>query len=131
MKLLNTVLCLLAVSFLYAQSVPPKTLINMIATQDFNEKTFKSGGGMGLFVVEKDVVVDGKTVISAKTPINVRLEKATRSDLKVVITEVKANDGSIVKIDDCWLYTSIDQNLTGKPKGPVFRQNTKKLCYTL
>lgn len=131
MKLFMTLFSLMAVFFIRAQSVPPKTLISMIVVKDFNKKIFESTGGTGLFVVEKDVIVNGKTVISAKTPIAVRIEKATRSDLKVVITEVKANDGSIVKIDDCWLYTSIDENLTGKPKGPVIRQNTKKICYTL
>lgn len=115
----------------FAQSIPSKTAVHMVTTQDFNAKTFKEGGGAGLFEVEKDVVVNGKTMISAKTPINVKLERATKSDLKIIIAEVKATDGSTVKIDDCWLYTSIDQNLTGKPKGPVFRKGTRKICNTL
>lgn len=115
----------------FAQSVPSKTPVPMVVTQDFNQKVLQSSGGAGLFEVEKDIVINGKTVISAKTPINIRMERGTKTDLKIVISEIKATDGSTVKIDDCWLYTSIDQNLTGKPKGPVFRKGTRKICNTL
>ncbi|HRN94493.1 MAG: hypothetical protein M9931_02585 [Chitinophagales bacterium] len=115
----------------FAQSIPTKTLVPMVVTQDFTQKILQSNGGAGLFEVEKDVVVNGKTVIAAKTPINIRMDRGTKTDFKIVIAEIKATDGSTVKIDDCWLYTSIDQNLTGKPKGPVFRKGTRKICYTL
>lgn len=115
----------------FAQSIPTKTLVAMVVTQDFTQKILHSNGGAGLFEVEKDVVVNGKTVIAAKTPINIRMDRGTKTDFKIVIAEIKATDGSTVKIDDCWLYTSIDQNLTGKPKGPVFRKGTRKICYTL
>ncbi|HRP38935.1 MAG: hypothetical protein KF706_00905 [Chitinophagales bacterium] len=115
----------------FAQSIPTKTLVAMVVTQDFTQKILQSNGGAGLFEVEKDVVVNGKTVIAAKTPINIRMDRGTKTDFKIVIAEIKATDGSTVKIDDCWLYTSIDQNLTGKPKGPVFRKGTRKICYTL
>jgi hypothetical protein len=130
MRVIIIIAICLTSSFVWAQSVPPKTLIHLIATQDFNKKTFKSKETTGIIVVEKDVVVNGKTVISAQTPVLVRLDKATASDLKVIVAEVKTTDGSTVVIDDCWLYTSIDENLTGKPKGPVFRKNTRKICYT-
>ncbi|MBX2904186.1 MAG: hypothetical protein KF872_11595 [Chitinophagales bacterium] len=130
MKTFITLSAIAFASVSFAQSVPSKTLVSMVASKDFNEKVLKSEGGMGLFVIEKDVVANGKTIIAAQTPINVLLEKATKSDLKIVIAEVKGTDGSTIVIDDCWLYTSIDQNLTGKPKGPVFRKGTRKICYT-
>jgi len=131
MKSFTTLTALFISLASFAQSVPAKTPISLIAVEDINKKTFKERGGMGLFVVEEDVIVNGKIVIAAESPVNVLLNTATSSDLKIVLTVVRATDGTTVKIDDCWLYTTRAENTLGKPWGPVFRKGTRKVCKTL
>ncbi len=113
----------------YSQTVPPKTLVKMIATRDFNAKILKDNGGNGMFQIDEDVIVDGQKVISKGTPIEVKFVKASKSDFKVEMTEVKGTQGASVKLHDCWMYTTAEQN-TGKPRGPLFRAGTRKICYT-
>jgi hypothetical protein len=132
MKVLSALFFIFSGLLLHAQSVPPKTPVSLIAVEDINYKTFKeSSSVMGLFIVENDVVVDGKVVISAQSPVNVIINMDTRSELKITLTVVRATDGSMVKIDDCWLYTTRAENTIGKPWGPIFRKGTRKVCKTL
>ncbi len=128
MKLLTFSLCMCLFFSSYSQTtVPAKTLVPVQVTQDISPKTNKAGSAVTL-KVEKDVVVNGVTVIAANSAVTGKVSMLTKTDLRVDILSVKAVDGTTIRLNDCWIYTTIDQNPSGK--FPLIRQGTQKNCYT-
>lgn len=116
----------------FAQSsettIPEGTQVSMILKTEIREGKNKTGES-AQFVVENDVKVNGTTVISANTPIHATVTNSKNRELRVDIYDVKAVDGTVVKLNDCWIFTTASENL--KSKGALLVAGVRKNCSTI
>lgn len=107
--------------------VPAGTTIAMESTKEIFEKKDKPGSPAP-FRVAQDVVVDGVVVIPAKTPVRATVTTSGNRELRVDLHDVKAVDGTVITLADCWIFTTASQNQ--KSHGAALWVGTKKNCLT-
>lgn len=130
MKSILTVLFTFSAFFSFAQSdeitIPEKTQVPMESTQDLKEGKNKVGESAP-FIVSQDVKVDGIVVISKGTPVRATVTTSKNRELRVDIYDVKALDGTVVKLNDCYVFTTAAQNYNGR--GALIVKGTRKSCF--
>lgn len=130
MKILCSSLFVLfyAVSFSQAEIVVPEsTVVPSELTQEIKEGKVKDGQA-AMFVVSEDVKVNGTTVITKGTPVHAVMTSTKNRQLRIDMLDVKAIDGTVLKLNDCWMFYTAAQNLNGK--GYLVIKGTKKNCKT-
>jgi hypothetical protein len=131
MRSVLAIALLLASLFLHAQSdeisIPQNTLVSLELTQDIREGKNKVGEA-ARFVVAQDVLVNDVVVISKGTLVHASITVSKRGDLRVDLYDVAAVDGTVVKLSDCWIFTTAAQNLNSR--GALIMKGTKKNCVT-
>jgi hypothetical protein len=109
-------------------TIPENTMVPMELTQEIRERKNKLGEP-ARFVVSEDVKVNGTVVIAKNTLVHATITNAKRGELKVDIYDVEAVDGTILKLNDCWLFTTFAQNYVSH--GALFVKGTRKNCVTV
>jgi hypothetical protein len=109
-------------------TVPENTLIPMELTQEVKEGKNKVGEA-ARFVVTEDIKVNGAVVISKNTLVHATVTTSKRGELKVDVYDVAATDGTVIKLNDCWLFTTFAQNYV--THGALLVKGTKKNCTTV
>ena len=99
----------------------------MESTQDLKEGKNKMGEAAP-FIVSADVKVGDVVVISKGSPVHATITASKNRELRVDIYDVKAVDGTVVKLNDCYLYMTAAQNLNGR--GALILKGTRKSCFT-
>ena len=131
MKSIGTLFLIFSINLCFAQSeeitIPESTLVPMELTQELKEGKNKVGE-VAKFVVSKDVVVDGAVVISKNTVVRASVTISKNRELRVDLSDVTAVDGSILKLSDCWIFTTAAQNLNSR--GALLIKGTTKNCST-
>lgn len=120
-----------------AQSALPEgTTVPLIFTADVFAPKVKVGDPAPV-IVDEDVRYNGKVVIPAKAKVRAVITTANKpaphkgeGELRVDIYDVMAMDGSTVKLQDCWIFTTGAQNQTRKGHGAIILQGTRKNCAT-
>ncbi len=125
--LFATVLAVLTFWVSAQTTLPEKTQVQMIVTSDIREAKNKVGEAAS-FVVFEDVKVDGTVVISKGTAVRATITISKNRELKVDISDVKAVDGTAIKLNDCSVFTTAAQNYNGK--GALIAKGTRKSCFT-
>lgn len=110
-----------------AISIPEKTQVSMEVTADIKEGKNKVGEAAP-FVVLADVKVDGNVVIAKGTKVNATITISKNRELKVDIADVKAIDGTVIKLNDCSVFTTAAQNYNGR--GALIVKGSHKNCFT-
>lgn len=131
MKSIFSFLFLAIGSSSFAQSditIPEKTQVSMISTQDLKEGKNKTGE-VAPFVVTDDVKVGGVVVVAKGAPVHATVTASKNRELRVDIYDVKAIDGTVIKLNDCYIYTTAAQNLNGR--GALIIKGTRKSCFSL
>ncbi len=131
MKKLFFLFTVTSASFLHAQdviTVPERTPVSMILTEDIFENKTKTGAP-ARFIVAEDVTVDGVVVISKNSVVKATVSLPVKRELRVDLIEVPAVDGTPIKLMDCWKATTAAQNLNGKVA--LLPKNTRKNCFTI
>lgn len=108
-------------------SIPQGTLVTMELTQEVREGKNKVGEAIK-FIVSADVVVNDVVVIAKNTTVRANVTISKNRELRVDIYDVPAVDGTVVKLADCWIFTTAAQNLNSK--GGLIIKGTKKNCRT-
>jgi hypothetical protein len=108
-------------------TIPQNTLIPMELTQDVREGKNKLGEAVR-FVVSQDVTIDGAVVIAKNSVVHATITTSKKGDLRVDLYDVSAADGTVVKLNDCWIFTTAAQNLNSR--GALIMKGTKKNCVT-
>jgi len=142
MKKIFSVIFVASSSYIFAQTnLRENTQVSFRATETIHEKFYKTKAPVS-FEVAEDVLVKGKVVIAKGTPATAeagltldRKGRPAKGNLRVDIKEVKAVDGTTVKLNDCWIAATADQRhpkVDGKKvaKGAAVIKNTKKNCST-
>lgn len=124
----------LALSLLYIPAfcqtvtVPANTNVKMeLATELFEGKS--KVGSAAQFRVTEDVVVDGVVIIPAKSAVRAAVTISKNRELRVELYDVKAADGTLITLADCWIFTTAAQNQ--RSKGAAIWVGTRKNCGTL
>jgi hypothetical protein len=108
-------------------TIPENTMVSMELSQDIREGKNKLGEA-ARFVVSQDVSIDGVVVISKGTVVHASITLAKRGELRVDIYDVAATDGTVIKLRDCWIFTTAAQNLNSR--GALIMKGTRKNCVT-
>jgi hypothetical protein len=108
-------------------TIPESTLIPMELTQEVKEGKNKVGEA-ARFVVSQDVMVNGTVVVAKNTLVHASVTTSKRGELRVDLYDVAAVDGTIMKLNDCWIFTTAAQNLNSH--GGLIVKGTKKNCST-
>lgn len=125
---------LLAISLFVASQnlVPGGTIVSFNLNKDVFAPDVKIGQSAD-FSVTQDVMIKGKVVIPANAKVRaaiVDVEKGgphhPESRVKVQIYEVTASDGSIVELEDCFLFTMGDGG--HKQRGALLLKGSGKNC---
>ena len=135
MRILLFVTLLTVSFFCNAQSsVPGGTVVAFTLNKDVFAPDVKLGQSAD-FTVTQDVLVKGKVVIPANAKVRaavVDVEKGgphhSESRIKVQIYEVTASDGSLVEMEDCFLFTMGDGG--HKQRGALLLKGSGKNCVT-
>jgi hypothetical protein len=131
MKSILTIALLFAAYIGYSQSeeiaIPQNTLITMELSQEVKEGRNKVGEA-ARFVVAQDVAVNGITVIAKGSLVHATVTTSKRGELRVDLHDVAAADGTVVKLNDCWIFTTAAQNYHSH--GALLVKGTKKNCTT-
>lgn len=122
---------MLSAIFAHSQSgkvkLPERTIVPMILTEEIRENKNKVGTS-AKFIVAENVVIDGNILIAQKTPVVSKITISGKRELRVELYEVAAVDGTPVKLNDCWFFTTAAQNLNGKDA--MLAKNMRKNCAT-
>lgn len=112
--------------------VPGGTIISFTLNKDIFAPDVKIGQSAD-FSVTQDVMIKGKVVIPANAKVRaaiVDVEKGgphhSESRVKVQIYEVTASDGSIVQLEDCFLFTMGDGG--HRQRGALLLKGSGKNC---
>lgn len=127
-RILLPVLLFISAASFAQTNIPEGTTVSMILTQELREGKNKTGEAAA-FKVSEDVKVNGTVVIAANTPVRATVTNSKNRELRVDIYDVKAVDGSTIKLADCWLFTTAAENL--RSKGALLVVGTKKNCATV
>ena len=132
MKKIFTLVFVAISHFSFSQSdeitIPQNTLVPMVLTEEVKEGKNKLGIP-AKFVVAEDILVDKVVVIAKNSPVHATVTNAKRGELRVDIYDVTTVDGSVVKLNDCWLFTTFAQNYI--THGALFVKGTRKNCVTV
>ena len=135
MKFVSLALFLFPFFITHAQTIPEATTVSIILQSDVGANSFKKGDPAP-FVVAEDVKINGKVVIPANAKVRAVVTLSTKSaphrgegELRVEILDVMAMDGSTVKLQDCWLFTTGANNL--KKHEALIVKGTRKNCGTI
>ena len=131
MKSMFTGILALSTGLIFAQSdgltIPEKTQVPMESTQDLKEGKNKTGE-VAPMVVSENVKVGNVVVIAKGTSVHAIVTNSKNRELRVDIYDVKAVDGSVVKLNDCYIFTTAAQNYKGR--GALIVSGTRKSCFT-
>ena len=127
-RILLPVFLFFSIASMAQTTIPEGTVVSMILTQQIFEGKNKTGEAAA-FKVAEDVKVNGTVVIAANTPVHATVTNSKNRELRVDIYDVKAVDGTTVKLNDCWIFTTASENL--KSKGALLVVGTKKNCTTI
>ncbi len=131
MKNLFTLAIVLISHFSFSQSdeitIPQNTLVHIILNEDVREGKNKVGDA-AKFVVAEDVVINNNVAIAKGALVHATITSSKRGDLRVDLYDVAAVDGTIIKLDDCWIFTTAAQNT--KSHGALIIKGTRKNCVT-
>jgi hypothetical protein len=116
--------------------IPEGTAVTVIMKEDIDVNKYKQGDKVPVFVAE-DVKVNGTIVIPANAPVKAMVTNASKpaphkgeGELRIDFLEVMAMDGTTVKLNDCWLFTTGAENPYRKHYS-VFVKGTRKNCTTV
>jgi hypothetical protein len=109
-------------------TIPERTQVPMESTQDLREGKNKTGE-VAPFVVSEDVKIGGVTVVAKGTSVHATVTASKNRELRVDIYDVKAVDGTVIKLNDCYIYMTAAQNLNGR--GALILKGTRKSCFSL
>ena len=135
MKLSATLLLFFAFFVSNAQTkIPEGTLVSMIFKEDVGVSNYKVGASVPV-IVSEDVKVNGKVVIPANAAVHAVVTSSSKpashkgeGELRIDILDVMSMDGTTVKLNDCWVYTTGAEDL--KHHGAQFVKGTRKNCNT-
>src|SRR5687767_15161017 len=131
MKSAFTFILLLSSFFCFSQDeivIPEHTQVAMELSSEVKEGKNKVGEA-ARFVVSEDIKVDGTVVIAKNTLVRATVTTSKRGELRVDIYDVTAVDGTVIKLNDCWLFTTFAQNYISH--GALFVKGTRKNCMTV
>jgi hypothetical protein len=131
MRSILTLALLFAIHVSFCQSdevtIPQNTMISLELTQEIKEGKNKLGEP-ARFIVSQDVIQDGTVVIAKGSLVHATITTCKKGDLRVDLYDVSATDGTVIKLNDCWIFTTAAQNLNSR--GALIVKGTKKNCVT-
>ena len=125
--------------------VPEGTTIPLVLIEQVSSQYARLGDIVG-FVVAEDVRVNGAVLILAGSKVNGMIttlngyskgindgaappqDESTSTDMKIEARWVQHVNGNVIRLNDCWIYTTAAENPLPESEGALFLKDTRKNC---